>query len=162
MSGLAILCIAGCQLPGKKDDKPLTQLKIFVESPENDLRTKTLPFFQRDPVEIVVDQSPILDETEIEDVALINGDYGHNIRLQFSRRGSWLLETETASNQGRRLVILAVFDETERVIAAIHIRRRIGSGQLEFTPDATVEESQRIVDGLKNVIASIKENSMQF
>lgn len=149
-------------MPGKKDDKPLTQLKIFVETPENDLRTETMRFFQKDPVDIVVDRTPILDETLIEDAAFVNGDYGYNIRLQFSRRGAWLLETETASSQGRRLVIFATFDETERVIAAIHIRRRIGTGALEFAPDATMEESQRIVDGLKNVIASIKKNSTQF
>ena len=54
------------------------------------------------------------------------------------------------STRGRRLVIYCNFEDS-RWLAAPVIREPIKDGLLTFTPDATREECERIVEGLNNV-----------
>lgn len=156
---LAIIAVGaltvGCQSPGGGNKKPLTQLKVYIESSDNDLRSLDLSVFQRDPITITVDKTPVLQEVDLEFADLISDEFGHTIRLRFNRRGGWILESETAQNLGQTMVIVAGFEDFDRSIAAWPIRTRNGSNGLEFAPDATLEESRRIVEGLRNVIAEV-------
>jgi hypothetical protein len=64
--------------------------------------------------------------------------------------GGWLLEQYTTANKGKHLAISAEFGEM-RWLAAPKITQRLGEGRLVFTPDATREEAERIVDGVNRV-----------
>jgi hypothetical protein len=83
--------------------------------------------------------------------------FGFSIELQFNREGKWLLEECTARHRMRRIVVFAKFGP-ERWLAAPVTRRVISDGKLVFMPDASRDEADRIVRGLKNVIRKAKHD----
>lgn len=149
----------GCQTPGGGEKKPLSQLKFYIEAVDNEMRSMELSVFQRNPITIRVDRSPVLQEVDLEFADLVQDEFGYTIRLRFNQRGGWILESETAQHLGQRMVVVASFDEVNRAIAAWPIRTRNGASALEFVPDATLEESLRLVEGLRNVVAEVNRFS---
>jgi preprotein translocase subunit SecD len=113
-----------------------------------------VPIFRENPIMVNADKDPILTEAEIKSAKIVNVLGGFAIQITFSDQGRWMLEQYTASNQGRRIAILCHWDKKlkeTRWIAAPTISRRISNGILTFTPDATREESEKIVLGLNNM-----------
>lgn len=157
--------LAGCATPGgdvdgdlkesKDPEKQLGQLRIYLETHEDGIRSQKVQVLRSAPFEVVVDRSPILTEAHLDDIKLVYTDFGYHIEIQADQRGTWLLESYTATNSGRKLVISAAFPEIIWLAAPI-IRGRVSDGRFTFSPDASVEEANRLVLAIDNSIRKIK------
>ena len=103
------------------------------------------------PIPVEIEREPFLDESLIAEATVVDTIAGFDIRLQLTRRGSWILENTTVAHRGRRVAIAAEFGEF-RWLAAPVIQHPVSNGLLVFTPDATREEAESIVNGLNKVI----------
>jgi preprotein translocase subunit SecD len=160
---LAVVLAIGCETTNsqtkkdKKSKKENSTLRFHLEMfPDGGDRTMKVQIPRDNPLEFTVEKQPFLDEGEIEQAALLDHMGSYLIKLQFSRRGAWVLENLTASNVGKRVALQSQFTEG-RWLAAPMITRRISDGSFLFTPDATREEAERIVRGLNNVATRLKK-----
>src|SRR5687767_10143118 len=152
---LLLLLAAACRSPEKKE---ATQLRLFIEvTPDNTGRNHPVSIGRTDPFVVNVEKEPFLNEGNVAKAWVVDALGGFQIMLQFDRRGTWLLEQYSTAHKGRRVGILAQFGEL-RWIAAPILQQRISDGLLVFTPDATREEAERIVRGLKNVAKVIQKH----
>lgn len=151
----------------KKEEKPLTaedvdpekylgKLRIYLETHEDGIRSQTVKVLRAKPFDVTVDKFPILTEELMNSIRVVNTEYGYHMEVQMDQRGSWLLESYTATNNGRRLIVYAEFPEKEWIAAPI-IRTRLGSGTFNFIPDASVDEANRIAMTVSNSIRKIKK-----
>jgi len=139
----------------KKEAKKETILKIFLETGSNINADQTdVPVYRQHPVSIHIDTKEILNNMDVTGASVVDVQGGYALRLTFDAHGSRVLENITAGNGGKRLVIYASWPEV-RWLGAPLIKRRIGNGELVFTPDATREECDRIVIGINNVAKRI-------
>jgi preprotein translocase subunit SecD len=90
------------------------------------------------------------------EVVTIDEHGGFAIRIIFDEPGKFRLDNVTAANKGKRIVVMAQWTEV-RWLAAPKINRRISDGVFVFTPDASREEAERIVNGLNNVIKKVRK-----
>ena len=156
---LLLLALApGCQTD--KPKKELSAIRLHIEVNDGGATTdsKPVPIYRASPTYINVDPIPFLDERDLTKAAVIDWMDGFAIQLQFNEHGALLLETVTRANPNRRLAVFAHFGE-DRWLGAPLLSRPISDGSLSFTPDATRAEAERIVRGLTNVVAEIKEKS---
>jgi preprotein translocase subunit SecD len=152
--------LAGCKSSEeKKKEKAGTFLHFHLEanadgSPHN----VTVPIYRAHPIMVTVEREPVLDEGYLKDAQVVDADImgGLAIEVKFDDSGTRLLESITVANRGKRLAIVAHWTET-RWLAAPLITKRISNGVFIFTPDATREEAERIVRGLKNVVKKLQE-----
>jgi hypothetical protein len=147
----------------KAKKKATTVLSVFVETKlaaGNKSQTISVP--RGNPIEITVETEPFLTEAFVSEAKVISVIEGFALSIKFDRRGAWLLEQYAAGNRGRRLAVRAQFgkglDQT-RWLAAPRITNRISDGVLTFTPDATREETDEIVQGLNNVAKKVQDKS---
>src|SRR5437016_7983103 len=149
----ALFC--GCQTPESKHKKQLSTLRLHLEvNPDATARNQVVPVYRENPVSITVEKSFFLSEVNITEAKVVDAVGGFEIRLQFDREGTWLLEQYSTANLGRRVVIFSQFGEDlkqTRWLAAPKLSRRITDGFFTFTPDASREEAEDIVLGLNNV-----------
>jgi preprotein translocase subunit SecD len=99
---------------------------------------------------------PILTEANIVAAGLIETPGGFAVKVKFDQSGSWTLEQFSAMNPGKHFVIFGQWGEklvNGRWLAAPSITRRMASGTLAFTPDASRAEAEQLVKGL-NVAAT--------
>jgi preprotein translocase subunit SecD len=163
---LFALLAAGCQTSGeKKTPKDVSTLELFLEAtPDGSDRFQIARVPRDNPAQIVVQKTPILTEANVSAVTVVDSDGGFFLKVQFDRRGVWLLENFTASNVGRRLAIACQFGQGRRLnsrwLAAPVINRRIGDGVLTFTPDADRDEAERIAHGLNTLAAKIRKKEL--
>lgn len=148
---------AACNSPEAKRKKEATLLRIHLEADERAGRSREVPVFRSRPVLVTIDREPVLDEGYVLAAAVMDQPGGgHAIQLQFDRQGTWLLERASVTHKGKRAVIHAQFGES-RWLAAPILTHHMQNGLLTFTPDATREESERIVRGLNNVARKIQK-----
>jgi preprotein translocase subunit SecD len=154
---LALLAAAGClgtQAFESREDKPehqLTVLRLHIQSsPDRTDRTMEVPVFRASPVLVNINKNPFITEANVTSAEVTDEPGGFSIRVVFDRQGRWLLESYTAKNLKRRMVIFSSFGPEERWLAAPTIEKVIADGVITFTPDATRDEALRIVRGLKN------------
>ena len=149
--------VSGCaHLHSKDKDKPVGVLRVHIQS-EADAAgtTKSVSVLRSGPVLINVMTQPILSEADLTSARLLEAPGGCAVELKFDEAGSWTLEQFTASNPGKHLVIFAQWTEKAedgRWLAAPLIVRRVASGKLVFTPDASQEEMEKLVRGLNDFI----------
>ena len=79
---------------------------------------------------------------------------GFSIVLRFDFHGKLALEHASTAYKGNRIAIHAQFPE-RRWLAAPRVSTRITDGVITFTPDATREEAELIVQGLNNVAVKL-------
>jgi hypothetical protein len=152
---LGTLCAAGCKSLGKKKEASTLRLHLEV-TPDGTDKNGPVPIYRDNPVYVNVEKEPFLNEGRITKAAVVDVMGGFAIFVQFDRRGAWLLEQYSTANKGRRVAIMSQFGEV-RWLAAPVMTKRITDGTLVFTPDATREESERIVRGLNNVAKELQE-----
>lgn len=153
---LLVLAVAsgGCASDRKKHEH-LAGIRVHVETAAS-LEGKTVPVrVIRDlPVEVVVDNDPVLTEQNLIAATLLETEGGFAVRVKFDETGTWMLEQATAENPGKHLAIFGQWGDTvgeTRWLAAPLINRRIDNGMLTFTPDASREEAQKWVEGLNRM-----------
>ena len=149
---------AGCASGGKGDE--ITTLRVHLESSDSQSdRVLTAPVYRASPKVITVNRSFFLNENDVARASVEKANGAFSIKLELTRHGAIVLETETASNKGRRMVIFSQFGDV-RWLAAPIIRQRMEGGVIIFTPDATEEEAERIVRGL-NTLAKKNNNGKE-
>lgn len=132
-----------------KKPKPLKSIRVHVES-RHDLAERSLPAaIGRDTqLKINVEKLPILNESHVENAALLDQPGGFQLRIKFNSLGMKILESYTAAAAGRHLAIMTDVDGEARWLALPLIRQRIGDGILTFSPDIPRETAERLVTGL--------------
>jgi hypothetical protein len=147
-----------------KKGKEMTFLRVFLqEEPDGSERTATVSIYRANPMRINVHKEAFLDEGNLAKASVVDDIGGFALKLEFNRRGRWLLENQSMAFKGRHMVVAALFGDTTdklRWLAAPYISGPIKDGVLRFTPDATREEAERIALGLNNVIADVKKKAL--
>lgn len=164
LSAAVLVCMCGCQTAGHNKNKDVATLRVHIEVvPEAMDFSTTVFIYRKNPVPVTVDKSPCLTEADVTSASVVDVEGGYDLRIQFDRRGSWLLENYTTTNPGKHLAIFSSFKDKEkkeaRWLAAPIIRGRISNGILMFTPDATHEEAEEIARGLNNVAKQNEEET---
>lgn len=167
--------LAGCKSPDASDEaaqknketkeeknlrkKELSTIRLYLEvNPDETSRTMVVELPRHNPMQIGIWRDPFLDESLLEEARVIEVPGGCTIRLQFTiPDGARRLEMATGAHKDQRIVILSAFPEV-RWIAAPKITKRIVDGAIEFTPDASREEAERIVKGLNKVAETVTKN----
>ena len=146
----------GCALfDKKKTPEKAGAIRLHIESPVTlPEKTITVTLLRSSPVVVTVESEPLLTEASLLAAALVETPGGFAVRVKFDETAGWMLEQATARNPGKHLVIFGQWGETKaqgRFLAAPVINRRIGDATVTFTPDASREEAQQMVDGLNNL-----------
>ena len=175
---LAVVLATGVLLAGssqgkdKEDKKPLSTLRLHIETTKADARansgadpkadpfagTETAEVYRAHKVPFLVIKQPFLSEANVKEAKVIEVTGGFALQIQFDTKGTWLLEEYTGANRSRHLVIASQFFNpgekkinSGRWLAAPQIHAKISDGLLVFTPDASREEADQIVLGLNHV-----------
>ena len=155
---LLLLVLPGCQLTGKK--KEASTLRLHVEvTPDGTDKNGPVPIGRGDfTFQVNVEKEPFLKEGDISQAWVVDALGGFQILVQYDRRGTLLLDQYSTAYKGRRVAIFSQFGEV-RWLAAPVMANRISDGTLVFTPDATREEAERIVEGLNNVAKEVQKGN---
>ncbi len=157
VAGCCLALVCGCQTTDSKSQASVLRVHLEVNQDSSN-RNRPVPIYRDQPVMVNVENEPFLTEANVKEARVIDVVGGFAIKIQFDRRGTWLLEQYTASNPGKHLAIFSQFASarnkkvtTGRWLAAPLITGRIANGVLTFTPDASRDEAYQIVLGLNNV-----------
>ncbi len=165
---LAALLFAGCQsaqekreaAESRKQKKELTTIRFHLEAAGDTTgRAEPVPIFRAAPVLVNVIKDSFLDERDVIKAMLVDNVGGFSIQIQFDDHGTFVLDTVSASNKGKRFAIMTEATD-RRWLAAPIILRRISDGVFTFTPDATREEAIRIVRGLNNTSDKLRKKNL--
>lgn len=155
---LPLLCLAGCKTTEDKK-KEFTLIRFHIEVHRDaSSHYRDILMFRDHPMRLTVDADPFLDERDVQEAGVVPALGGFAIKIQFNQHGTWVLENFTSANVGRRIAVLAQFPEG-RWIGARVIDHRVSDGQWIFTPDASLDEAERIVRGINATVAKIKKKS---
>jgi len=127
-------------------------------------------------IPMYIQKDAVLTEDDISTAALVdNPDGSYDIQLTFTTHGKLVLMMETTMKQGRHLVIFAKFtpkgwkapkggDSASEdkplpgqprisawLAAPVIPQNGFSDGSLRFKPEASHEEAERIVSGLRNM-----------
>ncbi len=171
---LLFFVCAGCETteksdksskPEKKEEKDKEKskqaaiIRFHAESnPDATGRTIEVSVFRSQPMLITIQRDAVLDEGYLRKAEIVDVDElgGYAIKLTFNDQGARRLEALTIEHRGQHVAINGTWTES-RWLAAPLLSKRISNGEFVFTPDATREESERIVNGLQNVIKKLTE-----
>lgn len=161
LASFCLVLFSGCQTSGKKKDKDkqVTFMRLHLEAnPDGTRHTRTVPVYRASPANITVAADAALDEGFMSRAEVVEVDEhgGFAIKITFNEEGARRLDYLTTANKGKRIAVLARWTE-DRWLAAPLLSKRIANGVFVFTPDATREESERIVLGLGNVIKKLSK-----
>ena len=155
---LLVLAAVGCASAKHKQHQLSTLISLHLEVSADDGGTSApVPILRAKPEMVNVDSEAFLDEGALESARVVDDLGGFHIHLKFNWEGTMVLDGVTTDNHGRRIAVLAKWDKDTRWLGAPVIRRRASDGTFDFTPDATREEANRIVLGLSNVVAKVKD-----
>jgi len=133
-----------------KESKQASSLRLHMETASAGLGTGKIQVLRTNSMTLNVEKNPFADEGFIERAAVVEGIGGHMILIKFNTGGTLRLQMWTVANQGRHIAVWSKWNQG-RWLAAPVPQRPIEDGVFAFTPDATREESERIVRGLNNV-----------
>jgi hypothetical protein len=157
----ALAGFVGCKSPESEKKNELTTLRVHVQARSDGMQNaETVPVFREHPVLVSIARTPLLSEADVAGAKVVDVMGGFAIQVQFDRRGMWQLEQATTINKGRHFAIFSQFGTNTnqaRWLAAPRISKPITDGYLVFTPDATREEADRIVNGLNNAARETKK-----
>ncbi|MCI0745311.1 MAG: hypothetical protein L0Y58_07890 [Verrucomicrobia subdivision 3 bacterium] len=155
---VALVASVGCGCKSAKE-KEASTLRFHLETnPAPVERSVPVAVYRADPIFVNVESAPFLNEGHVKQASVVDALGAFQIMIQFNRKGSWLLEQYTTANKGKRIAIFSQFGQA-RWLAAPVIVNRIGDGLFVFTPDATREESERIVNGINNVAKVMQKDN---
>ena len=152
----AIILFSGCNYPVEiKRDK--AQFALFIEEfPQQGAKTMLLKVYQASPKMVHVALKPVLvgGPGTLKGTRVVDTQDGlYAIQLNFTVRGQALIEELTTNYRNRRLyVVVAQSDQSKtngvnsRCIGASYIRQTMRASSMAFTPDASREESESIVE----------------
>jgi preprotein translocase subunit SecD len=156
-----ILTLCGCQTTEeKKAAKEKTLISLHLETnPDGTPRTSRVPVYRLRPEMITVMKEPFLANQNILKASVVDLEGGFGIYLQFDDHGTRILEMYTGRFRGKRIAVNSAFPEL-RCLAAPRITSTIKNGSFIFTPDATRDETERIVRGINNAAKDARKNNL--
>ncbi len=134
------------------------QFAFFIEGfPRQGEETKLLKFHQAKPKFIHIDPNPVLkgDSGMLTSSKVIDTEDGlHAIQLDFTTLGQSVMEHITTNYRARRLYVVVAQSDVQsktnkiimRCIGAKYIQQTVSAPYMVFTPDASREESENIVN----------------
>ncbi len=160
--GLGLWC--GCQTTASKPKNWVANLRLYLETnPDAAGNSMSVPVYRGSPVMINVEKSPFLDERYVTNAVVVGTTNIFAIKVQFDNFGRVLLEEYSTANRSLRCVIFSQYGEKkkfqQRWLAAPMFTQTIKDGTLEFTPDASREEADKIVRGLMNTTKENRKNN---
>lgn len=162
----ALAIFVGCQSPESEKKKEQSTLRIHAQGDAGGPQTgNVVPVFREHPVLVRIERTPFLTEAEVSKAEVVDALGGFAIKVQFDRRGTWLLEQYTTTHRGRHFAIFSQFGTSTneaRWLAAPRLSQRIADGCLTFTPDATRAEADRIVNGLNNAASKLHKSATDW
>ncbi len=164
---LTLVVLCGCQTEEGKRKRQISSLEIHLEADRDKPDLNEVVSISRDhPIPVSIQKTPFLTQAFIDKAEIVDVMGGFAIRIHFARQGAWLLEQYSTANRGKHFAIFSKFvvppgDKLNagRWIAAPKITQRIADGTLTFTPDASREEADQIVLGLKNIARQLEKDS---
>jgi len=160
---VVLAVFVGCQTAERKRKHQPSTLRIHIEvHPDGTNMSEPVPIFRERPVMVNVDKIPALTEMNVTEAKVVDAVGGFAIRLQFDRRGTWLLEQRSVGSRSQRFAIYCQWGpglSERRWLAAPIVGRRISDGVFLFTPDATRAEAEEIVLGLNNIAREVKKKT---
>lgn len=100
-----------------------------------------------------INSIPVLREADLDGAELTGEGEDFQMRLLFNTHGTIELDRVSNNNRDELLVVFI----NDKPVAAPQLKRRIVDGILEFTPDLTREEAEKLVEGLRATIAYLKK-----
>jgi preprotein translocase subunit SecD len=154
LTALTALALVGGCVTGKKDDKHLSALRLHVESSANvEGGGQTVSVLRNQPVLVTIGMAPVLTEANVIAAKLLETPGGFALEVKFDETGAWILEQYSSANPGKHFVIFGQWSDRlgdGRWLAAPQISRRLATGVIAFTPDASRDEAKQLVLGLNN------------
>ncbi|MHB1305753.1 MAG: hypothetical protein ACYDC1_13780 [Limisphaerales bacterium] len=156
LTGLLLALAVGCASPEKKESrKEAATLRLYLESEfDSGDKTTLVSVVRSNPMTVRIGKDPVLDEAHIVQASVVDTMGGFAILVKYDFHGTLVLENVSNSYRGSRVAIYSMFTEG-RWLAAPQVTTRITDGILVFTPDASREETERIVRGLNNVAGKL-------
>jgi hypothetical protein len=139
--------------------KQATLMQFHIEAnPDPTGRTMDAPIFRANPFHLTVQREPVLDNGFMEKAEVVDTDEmgGYGIKITFNKLGTRRLDALSVEHRSQRLAVHAEWTEA-RWLASPVLNKRISDGVFIFTPDATREETERIVRGLANVVGQLQK-----
>ena len=167
LAALWLLSVSGCKSPESKKEKEEKKQATLIEfhlevNQDGTPLNEPVPVFREKPMYFNVDKSAFADNANVESAKLVDTmGGGFAIQVKLDWEGTQLLDGVTTGNRGRHIVIFSDFGQ-KRWLAAPVISKRISDGVIIFTPDATREETERIVRGLNNLVKKEKKRDSVF
>lgn len=118
---------------------------------------RTIEIYRQKPIYISVDPVPFVDFRNITDARLVEDQTGFAIQIQLDAHGTFVMDTVTTAQRGKPIAVMAQTGTMQRWLAAPLIQQRNASGFFTFTPDATRDEAERIVYGIRNVAKMVRQ-----
>ena len=158
---LAIVTVGlGCKTAEEKEkENRAATLRFHLETnPDGTPYNRPVPIYRSNPVFVNVENNAVLDEGMMQKAEIVEVDEhgGWAIKITFDPTGTRRLANFTTANKGKRVAIQSRWDQV-RWLAAPIITRNITDGVFVFTPDASREEAELIVEGLNNVIKKLNK-----
>ncbi|HUB88058.1 MAG TPA: hypothetical protein VMB22_09225 [Verrucomicrobiae bacterium] len=157
LAALVLLC--GCKTAShNQNDKAAAALRVHLEFDAGDTTgldtIGTATVLRDNPVEYKILNEPALTEANVIGARIINTPGGFALEIRFDEAGGYILEQDTAANPGKHLLIFGQWGDKKtdgRWLAAQIITHRIANGVLAFTPDMSLDEAEKLVDGLNEI-----------
>jgi hypothetical protein len=164
LASLVAALLPACETTGGKTagkkGKEASTFRIYLETrrpiPEH---TREVTVYRDHPEKVLIFTDPAIDERHLEKVEVIDvagSKAGFVMVVRLSPEGRLLAQNISSSERGKRIVIESMFTEL-RYLGAPYLSKYIPDGILVFEPDATREESERIVRGINNLIKAINK-----
>lgn len=164
---LAAGVFAGCETPKKKGEAKtpkatkdnISTIRFHLEAhPSDGDRTMMAKVGRTRPMQMVLMASPMITEANVLKAEAWNTTDGLvAIRLELDRIGRRILMINSGSQRGGRMAVSSHFPEPHW-IGVVRFDRVMSEGVITFIPDATPEESDRIVEGLSIVAAKLAKD----
>ena len=161
---LTLAAAVGCKSTDTKEkpakpDKEASTLRLHIEENDIGLGVGKIEVFRANPMKVIVQKTPFVDEGDIARATLVDSPYGgHLIKIEYTSRGKMALQLGTAPHPGRRVAVWCRWTEG-RWLAAPVIQHGLEDGVFIFTPDCSREEAERIVRGLNNVAIKLENQA---
>lgn len=152
---LVILVAGGCaSSETRKKKKEASTLRLYLEADSGASQGTAVPIYRASPMLVNIERAPFLDEGYLALATVVDVVGGFAIQVRYEYHGTLVLEGATTANKGKRIAVYSQFPGG-RWLAAPKITSRIADGVFTFTPDATREEADRIVNGLNHVAEAL-------
>jgi hypothetical protein len=156
-----VVALAGCQAKKDEDLKKQAVVRLHLEVKKEVVRRSTeVDIIRSHPIRLNMSDDFVLHEGYLEAATMVDTpEGGYAIKLEYNQQGAWTLRNVTSVNTGKHIGVSAQFYPETRWLAAPIIEHPITNGVFSFTPDASREETRKIVDGLNYTVEKRKKES---